>query len=308
METEQGQKYRNGPVRIKDRNNPFTTYRVLKGATEVDPTRIIVEQRTLSQFDYTIDPTSPQLNKTSTLTRYTGTSTQVSIPSRTANTTITKIAANAFLGKPLTKLYIPETITYIDMNAFDSVNINTPFTVYVYGNEDKLESQLPIYPLIGKYNITLVRAKDVVLSGPDETDKIHSLTTGNIVVDKPSLYKDEIWIPVRGFYRENKQVFIQGFFQLVADNEALTSLNTTTVKQALALRNTRVYNGVELLAWGHNNQLFMPRDLAPSPEKTTLENILKKAVGVASMGDRTGLIHDNYKSKIAFKLFPEIKF
>ena len=67
--------------------------------------------------------TEDNSDDTVTITRYSGVSTSLEIPSEIDGKTVTAIGANAFAGAPLSSVTIPETVTAIGADAFQGTNL-----------------------------------------------------------------------------------------------------------------------------------------------------------------------------------------
>jgi len=79
--------------------------------------------RPQGDFNYSIIGTGN--NRTLTITGYSGSDTQVIIPSSIDNIQVTVIGARAFRGSKITSVIIPATITTIRDNAFSDTNLNS---------------------------------------------------------------------------------------------------------------------------------------------------------------------------------------
>ncbi len=87
----------------------------------------------INDFEYRIE------NNNITITKYIGSSEDIIIPERINNLLVTHIGDEAFYGRKLTRVVIPDTVEYLAESAFRRDNtlktLKTEFSILVYKNE-----------------------------------------------------------------------------------------------------------------------------------------------------------------------------
>jgi hypothetical protein len=287
---ENGIKYPEGALKIIELNKPTATpdsiYRMVKDKTTGIDT-IYVGKSILGDYTYELD----SINKTASIISYKlGAPSEVKIPARTVNDVVTKIKSGAFIGRTITKLFIPETITVIEAGASGSL---TGATVYLQEGSYAATTAVAA----GRFNgatIVLIKTDNISETSTD-------LSSVDIKLVKGEVYKEKMWVPLRGNRAANQAFEFAVFLKIVPDEDVLKALGKSSNARALELRKDWLYINTQLLAWGENNKLYMSRDLSLE-EKDKFKNV----IGVRD--EMPFMVGSNFMMKYPVKIFPKIKF